>query len=98
MPRQYDVEFGLGKHGCRNNRDRTGYRGMPSASAKAVSFSRIEPAPFLRAIRPFTKACALPASSSIAIALTGPTAEGTSDSLRKPSAMRASALKVFDAI
>ena len=39
---QHDVEFGFRKHGSRD-----GYRGMPSAAAKATSLSRIEPAGIL---------------------------------------------------
>jgi hypothetical protein len=68
-------------------------RVMPALSLEQVSLQ-----PFLDAIRAFTRASALPASSFITIALTGPTADGASESFRYPSAIRASALTGFDAI
>src|ERR1700687_1735229 len=74
------------------------YNDSPSASANAVSLSRIDTLPDGASSSGIIIASAFLASRSRIIALTGPWPVADSDSEREPNAISASAPSGFDAI
>src|SRR5262245_529703 len=69
----------------------------PCSAAKALSRSRIGTPPVQLSINGSISAAALRTLTSRSMALTGPTAEGESESVRYPMATRASAPIGFEA-